>query len=233
MITTLKSSAKPVTDLLFPAVTICGAGLHMDNVEKVLYNDFQRFLQDQDFHNGTTGGQKELYNKYMKEVFQIKEEGTTDILEILSTMISPSDAASGANAIRKNELACSQRNGRRKKRSTPAGNSVANYSTVSHRQNVDAMSYLFLGSTCEVPGIGSWSSKINEEFILRDADNSWEACAKICRERSTCSHWEFIIGNSGYCVLRTGNFELNGHQTTDFSIYITGYRNCTPGLYLK
>ena len=40
VITTLKTVAKPVADLTFPAVTICAAGQHMGNVEKVLFYNF-------------------------------------------------------------------------------------------------------------------------------------------------------------------------------------------------
>ena len=40
VITNLKNKAKPVTELDFPAVTICGSGQHMGIVEKVMFNNF-------------------------------------------------------------------------------------------------------------------------------------------------------------------------------------------------
>ena len=52
----------------------------------------------------------------MEETFQISEKGMS-ILEILNTMISPSDEASGANTVRDNEMAC-EKNKKRRKRST-------------------------------------------------------------------------------------------------------------------
>ena len=42
VVTTLQSVAKPITDLDFPAVTICGEGQHMGIVEKVLFHNFQK-----------------------------------------------------------------------------------------------------------------------------------------------------------------------------------------------
>ena len=35
VITTLKTTTYPVTELFFPAITICGSGKHMSLVEKV------------------------------------------------------------------------------------------------------------------------------------------------------------------------------------------------------
>ena len=43
VITTLKAVPKPVTELGFPAVTICAAGQHMDTVESVLFHNFRRW----------------------------------------------------------------------------------------------------------------------------------------------------------------------------------------------
>ena len=45
VITTLKTTTKPITDLDFPAVTICAAGQHMDNVEEVLFDNFNQWVQ--------------------------------------------------------------------------------------------------------------------------------------------------------------------------------------------
>ena len=41
VVITLKTLAKPIKKLDFPAVTICGGGKHMELVEKVLYNNFR------------------------------------------------------------------------------------------------------------------------------------------------------------------------------------------------
>ena len=113
VITSLKTVAKPVTDLNFPAVTICAAGQHMGNVEKVLFYNFKQWEQSQP----VLDVQKRLEEKfadYMEEAFQITEKDM-NILDILNTMISPSNEATGANAIRQNELACTAKTKRRKR----------------------------------------------------------------------------------------------------------------------
>ena len=108
VITTLKTVAKPVSTLAFPAVTICGTGQHMDMVEKVLLHNFDVWNQtrgnDNDDGDGAAASVEDLFSMYMEEVFQISQTNMT-ILDILSTMISPE--ASGTNAVRQNEIACS------------------------------------------------------------------------------------------------------------------------------
>ena len=104
VVTTLKTAAKPLTGLHFPAFTICGAGQHMGNVEKVLFHNFKKWEEEQ-----TTIDKEQpledTFADYMKQTFQIYDKGTS-IIDILNTMISPSEEASGANAIRNNEQAC-------------------------------------------------------------------------------------------------------------------------------
>ena len=41
VITALKTVAKPVTEIGFPAITICGTGQHLESVEKVLRDKFE------------------------------------------------------------------------------------------------------------------------------------------------------------------------------------------------
>ena len=115
VITSLKTVAKPVADLNFPAVTICAAGQHMGNVEKVIFYNFKQWEQSQPIL-AVQKTLEEKFEDYMEETFQIRERGLS-ILDILNTMISPSNEATGANAIRQNELACSAKN-KRQKRST-------------------------------------------------------------------------------------------------------------------
>ena len=115
VVTTLKTVAKPVTDLEFPAVTICGAGQHMSNVERALYNNFNEWDQARP----EITREKELaerFENYMREVFQITEKGLS-IMDVLDTMITPSQEGSGTQAVVNNELACAEEK-RRKKRTT-------------------------------------------------------------------------------------------------------------------
>ena len=87
----------------------------MGNVEKVLFHNFKQWEQKQ-VVKGQQKSVEESFAEYLKETFQIHEKGT-NILDILNTMISPSDEVDGVNAIRRNEEACTKRN-KRDKRAT-------------------------------------------------------------------------------------------------------------------
>ena len=83
MIMTLKSAAEAVTVHNFPA-----------------FKMLRRFC----FTISRCGNKnkksiEESFSKYLQETFQIHEKGT-NILDILNTMISPSEEASWANAVR-------------------------------------------------------------------------------------------------------------------------------------
>ena len=45
VVTTLLRVAEPVAGLDFPAFTICGAGQHMGNVDKVLFHNFKKWVR--------------------------------------------------------------------------------------------------------------------------------------------------------------------------------------------
>ena len=118
VITTLKTTTKPVTDLNFPAITVCADGKTLELVKKAIYKRFLKWKQSQP---------KELeieedLKRFMREVFQIKEENTK-IMDILDTMISPKAAA--AKAVSKNERACAT-NKERVKRS-PISEALCKY----------------------------------------------------------------------------------------------------------
>ena len=71
MVTTLKNTAKIVTDIPFPALTVCSSGLHMNNVEKKLIQDFGNWRAQQN-RNETT--KEEIYKdaeEFMWIRFQI------------------------------------------------------------------------------------------------------------------------------------------------------------------
>ena len=111
MITILKNTTKLVTDVPFPALTLCGSGVHMSIVEKKLVRDFK----DWRAQNKKTRTDKEAIKndlgEFMDTRFQIKpnQPGSINILDILDMMIAPDvDASITANGIRENEIACRQ-----------------------------------------------------------------------------------------------------------------------------
>ena len=106
----LKDTTKLVTEVPFPALTLCGSGLHMNNVEKKLVQDFREWRTQYK----KTKTNKEAVEKDMKEFmesrFQIKSsDQPINILDILDMMIAPDvDASIAANGVRENEIACKQ-----------------------------------------------------------------------------------------------------------------------------
>ena len=104
VVTNVKETGRPVAEVPFPTVTVCGMGLHMSNVE-------ERLLEDFDLWRRTNKRVKdenidEDMADYMADTFQIQDRETS-ILDILNTMISPNvDASLAANGVRENAIAC-------------------------------------------------------------------------------------------------------------------------------
>ena len=106
----MKNTAKPVTEVQFPAVTICAAGFRMSNVEKKIELNFQRWRNE----TGRTSTDKTEIRKdmeeYMRTTFQIKppKDGRepANIMDILDTMIASNiEDSATANAVGKNVIA--------------------------------------------------------------------------------------------------------------------------------
>ena len=106
VITTLSSTSKPVSELEFPTVTFCGAGLHIDLVQKMVYNYFHKWMGEKGYDQENITD--EHFAIYMREQFQINDTNT-NILDILDTMLADNvDSSVAANGVRKNEFACRQ-----------------------------------------------------------------------------------------------------------------------------
>ena len=114
VITTLKDIAKPIKGMDFPAVTICANGLHVDLVEKVLFKKFEVWK----VQNNET--EDKSLDQYLLETFQIQTKDT-NILDILNTMVSPSDESTEANFVMQNQLACRDLPNRNKRKKRQAG----------------------------------------------------------------------------------------------------------------
>ena len=70
VVTTLKNTAKPVAEVPFPAVTICGTGNHMSNVEKKIQENFALW-RIKNKRNKTGSAMLMDVEDYMRETFQI------------------------------------------------------------------------------------------------------------------------------------------------------------------
>ena len=107
VVTTLKNTAKPVTEVPFPTVTICGAGLHMTNVEKKIGDNFVAWRRENKRHEESMEGIEKDMEDYMAQTFQIETGSSVNLLDILNTLIAPNtDETLAANAVRENVLAC-------------------------------------------------------------------------------------------------------------------------------
>ena len=114
VVTVLKSTAKLVSEVPFPALTVCGSGVHMGNVERKLIEDFGDWRTKNKRSETSKEELKKDVGDFMEEKFQIKSNQTgkgINILDILDTMISPDidvDVLFDANSVRENEIACQQ-----------------------------------------------------------------------------------------------------------------------------
>jgi hypothetical protein len=109
VITTLKDMDKPIDGMDFPAVTVCANGLHRDLVERVLETNFE------DWKLRKKDNEDKSLDQYMLEIFQIEDENV-NVLDIIDTIVAPSDESTEANFVMQNQLAC--RKNTRAKRQT-------------------------------------------------------------------------------------------------------------------
>ena len=114
VVTTLKNTAKPVTDVQFPAVTICGSGFHMGNVEKKINRNFRKWRNDTGRNRNETDQIRADMVEYMSITFQIKakqggDQEPANLMDILDTMVASNvEASMAANAVRENIIACNR-----------------------------------------------------------------------------------------------------------------------------
>ena len=104
VVTILKNTTKLVTDVPFPALTICGSGVHMNNVEKKLIRDFDNWREKNNKNETSKEAVYKDTEEFMETRFQIRpnkgkeNQSTRDhpisILDILDTMIAPDVDAS-------------------------------------------------------------------------------------------------------------------------------------------
>ena len=113
MITILKNTTKLVTDVPFPALTLCASGLHMNQVEKKLVKDFRNWREEKHRNGKSMEEIKKDMEEFMLIRFQIQpsqEKGgqPMSILNILDTMIAPNADASATKSVSENVVSCKQ-----------------------------------------------------------------------------------------------------------------------------
>ena len=105
VVTNLRSSGRPVSQMDFPTVTICGSGLHMGNVEEALRENIIKWRQERGKTKVDTI--EEDVSEFMKDTYQIQSE-EVNIFDIVNTMVAPNhaEATLAANGVRENFVAC-------------------------------------------------------------------------------------------------------------------------------
>ena len=118
VITTLKNTAKDVSELVFPAVTVCSEGLNMDAVSRALSRDFSEWSEQQtgalhrDLSNPFIRLKREAEgprdaSSYMQEKFGISPESEFSIFDVINAMSSSNvEKSTASDGVRKNQLAC-------------------------------------------------------------------------------------------------------------------------------
>jgi hypothetical protein len=97
-LTTLAGTNKPVTELAFPAVTICSQGLSMDRVAGALQRDFEQWSLKQE---------SKEFDEFLTAKFSMDPAEQYSLLDVLQSLASPNPEASvGPNGARENLLAC-------------------------------------------------------------------------------------------------------------------------------
>jgi hypothetical protein len=105
VITTLSNTSKAVTDLAFPAVTICSKGLNMEAVKEALERDFEEWSKEQ---TGTGRGKRATPSAedFMEKRFGVVPGSEYSFLDVLQAMAAPDVEAATSNAVRENLVAC-------------------------------------------------------------------------------------------------------------------------------
>ena len=105
VVTNLRSSGRPVSQMDFPTVTICGSGLHMGNVEEALRENIIKWRQERGMTEVDTI--EEDVSEFLKDTYQVPSE-EVNLLDVVNTMVAPNNAEAtlGANGVRENFVAC-------------------------------------------------------------------------------------------------------------------------------
>ena len=69
VVTNMRSTGRPASQLDFPTVTICGSGLHMGNVEDAMRDDIIKWRQERGKTEVDTI--EEDVSEFMKDTYQI------------------------------------------------------------------------------------------------------------------------------------------------------------------
>ena len=100
---------KLLSQINFPAVTVCSQGLNMENVARAVERDFYDWHQEHDQAGDQQDTLQERMALYLREKFDI-DESDPSLLEIIQSMTSVGGStAIMAESLTKNVKKCSER----------------------------------------------------------------------------------------------------------------------------
>ena len=105
VITSLSDTVKPVTEIPFPAVTICTEGLNMDNVNTALANDFLQWINDMELPYKDIDVENEL-RRFLKEKYGVDPKSGVTIQDIVSALSFPNIDEGLSNAAAQDAVKC-------------------------------------------------------------------------------------------------------------------------------
>ena len=205
---TLESTAKPVTDLKFPAVTICAGGLFIEHVKDAVEQMFNRWRLAER-KSWMEPDVDHLMAEFMEEKFQMQSRNVT-IMDILDTMITPNEVDNTlvSNAVRENVQACAASEGQRRRKREAKEASVEDYDC--HERA---------------------AIRHTDRDTVRVEQNvgSWRQCLKLCIEEPRCNCWLWVFDGDDpafnfQCVLMASCRKVKSGK-----VRIVGPRLCNEG----
>ena len=124
----MQDSAKPVTSISFPAVTICSEGLDLDAVTKVIAGEFKAWKTRRNLNTSSLEADKELLDRFVEEEYAIGKG--ENIFDFVRAMNSPNpDKSMAQSSVLGKVVACVKEEGekeakQRKKRNTASSSIV-------------------------------------------------------------------------------------------------------------
>ena len=178
-----ENSELPVTELHFPAVTVCSQGLNMDNVAKAVERDFLEWHQAREQRRGrarraaTAATLRALMAVYLQEKFDISSEDP-GILEIIqSTSAVGGATAAQAEAVTKTVKKCSAEVG---------GQDEEVEEDEAEVEDVEG------GSWCTVM---RGQALLSSNTSLVPSIDSGQACADSCHRAPHCAGYTWAPGS--------------------------------------
>ena len=124
-------------DIEFPTVTICGSGQYLEQVEEALY---RKFTEQNDVLYKADNEETSAFQKFTKEVYRV-EKGN-NIIDILSTMISPDLEGNEALQLLRYQQSCTATATSIGTGGGPAYNGISCVLLVAHSANLYSILYL-------------------------------------------------------------------------------------------